>query len=120
SALVALLMAVSSALPAGEPSEGDWRTRIRDALDFIRGRHLLAGLLTAQAVAFFFFYAVVPIEVVYAKKTLAAGSTGYGWLLAAWGAGMIVGSILFASAQRTRIELLMAGGTLAIGSAYFG
>jgi predicted MFS family arabinose efflux permease len=70
--------------------------------------------------ALLFFYAVVPIEVVYAKDTLHAGDSGYGWLLAAWGAGMLGGGFLFAAAQRVRIQLVIAAGTLAIGAAYLG
>ena len=119
-AFVAVLIAASTALPAGQRAEGSWRQRIRDALDYIRGRRLLSGVLTAQAAAFLFFYAVIPIEVVYAKRTLEAGNTGYGWLLAAWGVGMIVGGLVFAWAQGARIQLLLGLGTIAIGGAYLG
>lgn len=119
-ALVALILGLSRALPASERSEGGWRQRLSDALAYVRRRRLLAGLLAAQAVASLFFYAVVPIEVVYAKETLDAGATGYGWLLAAWGAGMILGGIVFAAAQRARIQGVLALGTLAIGLAYLG
>jgi MFS family permease len=58
--------------------------------------------------------------VVYAKETLGAGDSGYGWLLAAWGAGMIAGGFLFAAAQRARVQTILAAGTLAIGAAYLG
>ncbi|MEA2482782.1 MAG: hypothetical protein QOC55_729, partial [Thermoleophilaceae bacterium] len=61
-----------------------------------------------------------PIEVVYAKQTLNAGDSGYGWLLAAWGAGMIGGGFLFAGAQRARVQTVIVAGTLAIGAAYLG
>jgi MFS family permease len=119
-ALVALLMATARALPPGERAEGGWARRLRDAWDYVRGRRLLGGLLVAQALASLFFYAVVPIEVIYAKDTLGAGDSGYGWLLAAWGAGMIAGGFLFAAVQRARIQVVLAGGTLAIGAAYLG
>jgi hypothetical protein len=119
-ALVALMLASARSLPPGRHPEGAWRGRLREAFDYVRGRRLLAGLLTAQALASLFFYAVVPIEVVYAKETLAAGDSGYGWLLAAWGAGMIAGGFLFAAAQRARIQIVLAAGTLAIGAAYLG
>jgi MFS family permease len=119
-ALVALLLLLSRSLPAGPRAEGGWRQRMREAIDYVRGRRLLLGLLVAQAFAALFFYAVVPIEVAYAKQTLHAGDSGYGWLLAAWGAGMIVGGFLFAATQSARIQLVLAGGTLAIGAAYLG
>src|SRR3954469_17404449 len=63
-ALVAVLIASSRALPAGERGDGGWAERLRDAFDYVRQRRLLFGLLSAQAFALLFFYAVVPIEVV--------------------------------------------------------
>jgi hypothetical protein len=119
-ALVALLIAGARSLPAGERAGGGWVGRLREAYTYVRGRRLLVGLLVGQALAMLFFYAVVPIEVVYAKDTLHAGDSGYGWLLAAWGAGMVGGGFLFAAAQRVRIQLVVAAGTLAIGAAYLG
>jgi Transmembrane secretion effector len=119
-ALVALLIAGARSLPAGERAVGGWVGRLREAYTYVRGRRLLVGLLVGQALAMLFFYAVVPIEVVYAKDTLHAGDSGYGWLLAAWGAGMLGGGFLFAAAQRVRIQLVVAAGTLAIGAAYLG
>jgi hypothetical protein len=119
-ALVALLIATARSLPSAERAEGGWVKRLRDALGYVRERRLLSSLVGAQAVASLFFYAVVPIEVVYAKDTLSAGDAGYGWLLAAWGAGMIAGGFLFAAAQRMRVQAVLAAGTLAIGAAYLG
>lgn len=119
-AVVALLLAVTAALPAPEPAEGSWGERLRGALAYVRERRLVGALLGAQAVAFLFFAAVIPVEVVYAKETLGAGDAGYGIFLAAWGAGMIAGSIVFAGAHRARIEILLAAGTLAVGLAYLG
>ena len=119
-ALVALMMSTARALPAGERAEGGWEQRLRAAISYVRGRRLLSGLLTAQAIAMVFFFAIVPIEVVYAKDTLSAGDSGYGWLLAAWGAGMIGGGFLFAGAQHIRVQYLLAGATLAVGAAYLG
>ncbi len=64
---------------------------------------------------------VEPVEVLYAKATLRAGDVGYGVLLASWGVGMVLGSIVFARAVRA-----LAGadadvvGTLAVGLAYLG
>lgn len=119
-ALVALMLGLARSLPPAERAEGRWTARLREARDYVRGRRLLGGLLMAQAIASLFFYAVVPIEVVYAKETLDAGNSGYGWLLAAWGAGMIAGGFLFAGAQTARIQTVLAAGTLAIGAAYVG
>src|SRR4051812_23925353 len=119
-AVAALLLAGARALPAAERAEGGWVVRLRAALGYVREQRLLSGLLLAQAVAMVFFFAVVPIEVIYAKDTLSAGDSGYGWLLAAWGAGMILGGFLFAAAQQMRIQIVLAAGTLAVGAAYLG
>src|SRR5438067_864724 len=119
-ALVAAMIAVARTLPGAGRGDGGWRRRLGDALAYVRERRLLAGLLGAQAIASVFFYAVVPIEVIYAKKTLGAGVSGYGWLLASWGAGMLAGGVLFAATPRARIQVVLAAGTAAIGIAYFG
>jgi MFS family permease len=75
-------------------------------------------LLAAQALAFVFFSLVIPIEVVFAKRTLDTGDAGYGVLLASWGAGMVVGSVAFAALRRVPLRALLFFSTLAIGVAY--
>jgi predicted MFS family arabinose efflux permease len=93
---------------------------LREGFAYVRGRRLLFGLFAAQAATSLFFFIVVPIEVVYAKETLHAGSSGYGWLLACWGLGMIGGGILVAGANRVRIQTLLFAGTTAIAVSYLG
>ena len=61
---------------------------------------------------------MIPIEVVFAKDTLDAGDAGYGALLASWGVGMVVGSLLFAALRRIPLRGLLLVSTLAIGVAY--
>lgn len=119
-ALVALALSLSRALPAAERAEGEWAARLRAGLDYVRGRKLLFVLLAGQAALSLFFFAVVPVEVVYAKRTLGGGDTGYGWLLASWGAGMICGGLLFANLPRIRIAWFLALSTLAISVSYVG
>ena len=75
-------------------------------------------LLGAQTAAFVFFALVIPIEVVFAKETLAAGDAGYGALLASWGAGMVLGSLLFTRFSGRSLRTLLFISTLAIGAAY--
>ena len=52
-------------------------------------------LLLGQAVALVLFTLIIPIEVIYAKESLGTTSAGYGILLASWGAGIFVGSLLY-------------------------
>jgi MFS family permease len=77
-------------------------------------------LLVAQALALVFFAAVVPIEVVFAKRTLHAGDSGYGALLAAWGLGMIGGGGAYAAAARVRLVVVLAVSTALVAAGYAG
>jgi MFS family permease len=118
--LAAIVLAATRSLPQVQAEPSPWRKRLREGLAYVSGRRVLAALLTAQAVAFVFFTAVLPIEIVYAKETLDAGNTGYGVLLSAWGVGMVLGSFIFTAASRTSIRLLLGLSTLTIGLAYLG
>ena len=63
---------------------------------------------------------VVPIEVIYAKETLGTSSAGFGILLAAWGAGILLGSLLFLWLKnRSGFGLLLLS-SAAVGLAYLG
>jgi MFS family permease len=116
---VGLLLATSGALPAAPGDEtGGWFARMRRGMAYVRERVALQRLLAAEGVAFVFFALVLPIEVAFAKETLDAGDFGYGLLLAAWGVGMVVGSVLFSSLRETPLTTLLIGGTFAIGVAY--
>lgn len=116
--VVAVLLATASGLPRATPEAGRWTTRLRMALNYVRSHRQLRLLLAAQAMAFVFFAIVIPIEVVFAKRTLGAGDAGYGALLASWGAGMVVGGLAFAVLRRTALRILLPASTLAIGCAY--
>jgi MFS family permease len=117
-AAVAILLATASGLPRAKPEVMGWVTRLRLALSYVRRHRQLRLLLTAQAVAFVFFAIVIPIEVVFAKRTLGTGDAGYGALLASWGAGMVVGGLAFAALRRVPLHTLLPISTLAIGCAY--
>ncbi len=96
------------------------RQRLVSAWVHIRTVPPLRDLLIAQSIGLVFFEAAAPIEVAYAKRTLHAGDHGYGFLVSAWGVGVVLGSILFARAGSRRLGLMVTGGTLAIGAAYLG
>jgi MFS family permease len=115
-AAVALLAARS--LPSVKAEPERWWTRLREGMRYVSRRLVLRRLLAAQAAAFVFFAAVVPIEIVYAKDTLNAGSAGYGALLASWGGGMVAGSLVFAAARQISLPPLLLLSTLAVGASY--
>ncbi|MEK6252687.1 MAG: MFS transporter [Actinomycetota bacterium] len=117
--VIAALMSAGS-LPQAEPEEGRWRDRFRGGLAYVAARVPLRRLLIAQGAAFVFFTAAIPIEVIYAKSTLETGDAGYGALLASWGIGMVLGSVVFAAVRGTRLPVLLLCSTITIGVSYLG
>jgi Transmembrane secretion effector len=96
------------------------RARLRAAWQHINDVPALRSLLLVEALALVFFEFSGPIEVAYAKTTLHAGDRGYGLLLAVWGVGVVVGSLVFARSVRRPLGAMLSAGTLAVGLAYIG
>lgn len=96
------------------------RARLRAAWRHIVEAPTLRGLLLADTVALVFANSAGPIEVYYAKATLHAGDGGFGLLLTMWGAGAVLGSLVFARSLRRPLGALLSAGTLAVGLAYIG
>jgi MFS family permease len=115
---IAVILFTAGRLPQAAPEQGALGARLRAGLDYIRGNPTLRRLLSAQAGAFVFFSAVLPIEVIYAKETLGAGDAGYGLLLGSWGGGMVLGGLVFAVLRRAPLAALLLVSTLAIGAGY--
>jgi MFS family permease len=107
-------------LPRAEPEPGRMRDRLRAGAAYIRERAALRRLLLVQAAAFVFFAAVIPVEVVYAKKTLGTTDSGYGLMLTSWGVGMLAGSGIFAAARGMSLRYLLFISTMAVGVGYLG
>jgi MFS family permease len=121
-AVIALLLVTSRNLPPGRPedSQDRWWARVREGFSTIRGDPALRRLVAAQALAFVFFFLVIPIEDVYAKDTLAAGDAGYGALLAAWGVGLVIGSGIFSRISDRSPVVVIVGSTALVGVGYLG
>src|SRR3954454_22512489 len=117
---VAWILFTAGSMPQAEPEEGRMRDRVRAGIAYIRGEPVLARILFAQGIAFVFFAAVLPVEVVYLKETLGSNDTGYGLMLAAWGVGMVLGSLIFARIRETSLAGQLFFSTLAIGVGYLG
>jgi MFS family permease len=117
---IALILFTAGPLPHATPDPGRMRDRLRAGIAYIRRHTRLRRLLVAEGVAFVFFSAVIPIEVIYAKETLGAGDSGYGLLLASWGAGMVIGSLVFAALRGARLPYLLFFSTITIGVGYLG
>jgi MFS family permease len=118
--IVGWVLLTAGPFPRVEPDPGHLRERVRAGLAYIRERATLRRLLIAQGAAFLFFAAAIPIEVIYAKQTLGAGDSGYGLLLASWGAGMVLGSFVFAAVRRAPLPFLLFFSTSSVGVGYLG
>ena len=75
---IAWILFTAGAMPHAEPEPGRMRDRVRAGIAYVREQTVLRRLLTAQGLAFVFFAAVLPVEVVYVKETLGSNDTGYG------------------------------------------
>lgn len=117
---VAMILATAGGLPLDSDQATSSMGRLRAGLREGWSRPGVRRLLGAQALALVFFSAVVPIEVVYAERTLHAGDSGYGALLAAWGAGMVIGGVAYAAAARLRLIVVLGLSTALIGAGYAG
>jgi MFS family permease len=118
--IVALIILTAGVLPRAEPEEGGTWARVKAGIAYLREQARLRRVLVAQGLAFIFFSAVAPLEVVYAKQTLGVGDTGYGILLTTWGVGMVAGSLVFARVKKTPLIVLLLGSTVTVGISYLG
>ncbi len=118
--LIAWILLTAGRMPGAEPEPGRVRDRVREGIRYIGTRPTLRRLLSAQGIAFIFFAAVIPVEVIYAKETLGAGDFGYGLLLASWGCGMVAGGLIFAALRGTSLAYLLFASTVAVGAGYLG
>ncbi len=118
--VVALVIVTAGVLPRSEPEEGGTWDRVKAGVAYVREQARLRRVLVAQGLAFIFFSAVAPLEVVYAKETLGASDTGYGILLTTWGVGMVGGSLIFARVQKTPLMVLLLLSTVTVGISYLG
>jgi MFS family permease len=118
-ALTAVLM-FDVPTPSTDAPRGRVLTQLRAVRDYVRQAPGLAWLLGTEAVALVFFAAAVPITVVLVKAALHGTDAGYGFVVAAWGVGMFVGSGIFAGARKRSLGLLVTLSTLAVAVAYLG
>jgi MFS family permease len=119
-AVVAVVLATSAHLPAARAEREPFRARIRNGLRYARTDRVARLLLGGEAIAIVLFTLIVPIEIVYAQETLHTDEAGYGVLLSAWGAGIVLGSLLFMAVRRSSAAMLVLLSTLAIGAGYLG
>jgi predicted MFS family arabinose efflux permease len=119
-AVVAFVLATSRHLPAAEGRREAFTKRVREGLRHARTDRVARRLLGGEALAIIFFTLIVPIEIVYATETLGTDEAGYGVLLSSWGAGIVLGSLVFLVLRTRSASTLILLSTAAIGTGYLG
>ena len=117
---IAIVLALARDLPRPQGEPQATFERLRGGLAFARRDPRVRLLLGGQSIALILFTLIIPIEVIYAKESLGTTSAGFGVLLAAWGAGIVAGSILFVWVRNRSAAGLILLSTAAIGLAYLG
>jgi len=118
--VIAVVLAMSRHLPAVDTEREPFVARIREGLRYARSDRVARLLLSGEAVAIVLFTLIVPIEIVYAEETLQTDEAGYGILLSSWGAGIVLGSLVFLLVRKRSAALLILLSTFAIGVGYLG
>jgi predicted MFS family arabinose efflux permease len=117
---IAVLLGLTRGLPAARVDREPWRERFGAGMRFASTHGPVRLLLLGEAVALVLFTLVIPIEVIYAKESLETTSAGFGILLASWGGGIVVGSLIYLLVRRRSALGLILLSTAAIGVAYLG
>jgi Transmembrane secretion effector len=119
-AAIAVILAFTRGLPEVLLDPQPWRERFGAGMRFASGNPMVRLLLIGQAMALILFTLVVPIEVIYAKESLDTTDAGFGILLASWGAGIVVGSLVYLLVKQRHALGLIVVSTALIGVAYLG
>ncbi|HWD66098.1 MAG TPA: MFS transporter [Solirubrobacteraceae bacterium] len=119
-ATVAIIILTAPGLRMTSDLSSGTMGRLRAGLRETWTHPTLRRLLIGTAAALLFATVVIPIEVVFAKRTLHTGDSGYGLLITAWGVGMVVGGLGFAAAGRLKLATVTSTGIFLICAGYFG
>lgn len=118
--LISALLVATPGLPTMVKAPKPVRTKLREGFGFVARHPLLRMLVIGEGLALVLFTLVVPIEVFYARDSLGTDETGFGLLLASWGGGMVLGSLVFIGARGYALPVLALVSTSMIGVAYLG
>jgi MFS family permease len=118
--VIAIALAATGGLPRADVEHEPWGTRLRGGLRFVGLHRPMRLLLGGQALALILFTLVIPIEVVYAKQSLGTTDAGFGVLLASWGVGIVVGSLIYLVVKARSPMALIVLSTAAVGAGYLG
>ncbi|WP_328462898.1 MFS transporter [Streptomyces sp. NBC_00448] len=111
---------VDSQLADGEPVDGTAWDELRDGLRYIRRHRLVGPLVLSGAISEFGLIGPLNIGMVLLARQRGWGSGGYGWIIAAFGAGAAASALLMAVRGRFRRAGVVQIITLFASSATIG
>lgn len=118
--LTAIIVARAQGIHVESNIAAGFAGRLRGGLGTVRAHVSVRRLVLAIAAVMLLSAVPIPIEVVFARRTLHAGDVGYGLLLASWGAGMVIGAVAFTLINDVRLVRVIAVGTLLNAIGYGG
>ncbi len=118
--VTAAIVATTLGMHLETDHEAGFKGRLRAGMEVLRAYDAVRRLLVAVAFVFLLGSIPIPIEVVFAKETLHAGDRGYGFLLGAWGVGMVAGGLAFAAFTQMRLTPLLGVSTVLAVLGYAG
>jgi len=92
--------------------------RLRRALAYVRGAPAVRTPLVLQGLGMMAFAISMPVEIVFVERSLHGGSAAYGALISLWGAGAVVGSLIYARWRRGQPRALVAASAAALGAGF--
>jgi hypothetical protein len=92
--------------------------RLRAGLAYVWRHPAVRSPILLQGLAIVAFTISIPVEIVFARRSLHVGGAGYGALLTVWGAGAIAGSVVYARWRRASGRALVAGSAVALGAGF--
>lgn len=119
-AVVAVVLACTAGLRLASDTSATAVGRLKAGLRLTWNNPAVRRLFASTGLTLLFGAAVIPIEVVFAKRTLGAGDAGYGLLIASWGVGMVIGGAIFAMGSRIRVVFAISAGIALIAAGYAG
>ena len=101
-----------------EIDDTHWRARFQAGVRYLRGHRTVLVLVIGQVAVTVFFALTEPIEVAYTREALGAADSGYGVFVAAWGAGLVIGSVIYTWVGVRNLAATALIGTVIQGTAY--
>ncbi len=116
--LTAVLVGTASGIHVESEIDETFRERLRAGLAVLRRPGPIQRLTLALALVLLLGALPIPVEIVFAKRTLRTTDVGYGLLLGSWGAGMVLGGAIFGLLRNVDLTRIFRVGIVVIAIGY--